>query len=307
MKRRLIKAIKGESGQALPIVLVLLGLGGLLIAPSLNYASTSLNAGQIVEKEVNGLYAADAGVEYALWYIVDGSKKLKDLKKLPENVNQLEVKIKAKGEKGTYTLYYGELIKTGKHSDYLDVSGEMVWNELAEAYKYTITVSWQAKPGTPNIKLEEIGVMLPVDYSYQTGSAASFPSNLSKNEPVDTLDEAGAHVLDWEFSSPRPDVSEEDPTRTQTFYITGEESEEEPEGDYTWVVAAETDIDIVGEIVGELYKIESTANVPGEKGKKGKKGEEIAKVEACVLKEGEEEEVEIHIISWEIIPLKKKK
>jgi len=67
MKRRLIKAIKGEKGQALPIFLILLVLCGLLIAPCLSYAATGLNSGRVVEKNVKGLYAADVGIEDALW------------------------------------------------------------------------------------------------------------------------------------------------------------------------------------------------------------------------------------------------
>ncbi|TRZ49141.1 MAG: hypothetical protein D4S01_09175, partial [Dehalococcoidia bacterium] len=132
MKRRLIQVIKGEKGQVLPAVLVLMLIGGLLIAPSLSYASTSLNAGQVFEKKVNGLYAADAGVEYALWHIVHGiempGKKKKE--KLPENVNQLEVEVEVDPEidgkkEKPYTIYYGELEETGPHYDYLDVGGEM--------------------------------------------------------------------------------------------------------------------------------------------------------------------------------------
>lgn len=46
--------MRGEKGQALPAVLILLILGGVLIVPALNYASTSLNAGQVVEENVRG-------------------------------------------------------------------------------------------------------------------------------------------------------------------------------------------------------------------------------------------------------------
>jgi len=297
MKRRLIEVIKGETGQALPVVLVLMLLGGLLIAPSLSYAATSLNAGQIVEKKVNGLYAADAGVEYALWYIVDGSEKLKDLKELPEYVNQLEVKIKADEEKDPYTIYYGELTETGDKYDYLDVGGEMgEWEEEVEAYPYTITVTWQAESGKPPINLEEIGVRLPVGYEYKPGSAATFFEGelFSNDEPVDPVeqDQAGAYMPKWEFTPPYPEVSEENPVATQTLYVTGAG---EQSGDYACVgTHGHTSIGKVGEIAGKMYTIEAKAKVP--------KGEEIAKVKACVLKEGEEEEVVIYIISWQINP-----
>ncbi|HEX76733.1 MAG TPA: hypothetical protein G4O12_09185, partial [Dehalococcoidia bacterium] len=276
---------------ALPIVLVLMLVGGLLIAPSLSYATTSINAGRVVEKNVNGLYAADAGVEYALWCIEADSKIPKEL---PENVNQLEVKIKTHEEKkGPYTIYYGELTETGDKYDYLDVGGEMVWDGVEEAYQYTITVTWQPEQGTQPIKLEEIGVRLPVGYSYQPGSAEGFFGGelFSTDEPdFEEQDGAGAYMVGWSFKHPpRPEVTEDWPIGTQTFYVTGVG---ELEGDYACVEAQDKDIGKVGETVGEMYTIEAEAKVPE------KHGEKIIKVEACVLRE--EVEVVIHIVSWQV-------
>jgi len=293
MKRRLIKAIKGEKGQALPVVLVLLVLGGLLIVPCLSYASTSLNSGRIVEKNVSGLYAADAGVENALWCIKNSIEPIPE--QLPENVNQTQVSIQTEN-KGKYTLYYGELIEVGEppqiHYDYLIVDGEMVWIEEAQAYEYTITVTWQAESGYPPIHLEEVGVRLPVGYGYEPGSAAnpSFDNNLSTDEPDDTLDGAGAPMLSWELPPPCPDVSEEDRIATQTFYVTGEGG---LEGDYTWVKAGREEIGQVGEVIGILYGITATATLPED-------GEITARVMAdAILDEGTGE---IGIILWQINP-----
>ena len=53
----------------MPIVLILLVLGGLLIIPTLDYASTSLKGHQVVEIKALGLYAADAGIEDSLWHL----------------------------------------------------------------------------------------------------------------------------------------------------------------------------------------------------------------------------------------------
>lgn len=292
MKRRLIRAIKSESGQALPIVLVLLLLGGLLIAPTLSYASTSLNVGQIVEKNVKGLYAADAGVEYVLWQIAN-SIPPPEQQQLPE-VNQMPVYIQTYII-GTYTLYKGELEEVGEppqsHYDWITVEGEMVWVEEAQAYKYTITVTWQPQSGQSTIHLEEIGVRLPVGYSYVEDSAADpiFLYNLSTDEPVDTLDGADAHMLNWELPPPRPDVSELGPTRTQIFYVTGEG---EQEGDYTWVVADPSSIGIVGEVIGGLYRIRATARSEGD--------EIIAIIMADAM--WNETEEEITILLWQINP-----
>ncbi|GAG72477.1 unnamed protein product [marine sediment metagenome] len=164
----------GEKGQVLPAVLALLVLGGLAIVPSLNYAATSLNAGRIINEGVRGVYAADAGVEDALWSLENG---ISPPQQLSENINQMEITIQTE-DKGTYTLYLGEMIEPGGHSDYLDVDGEIVWDEEAEAYKYTITVTWQPLPGAPVVHLEGVGARLPVGYEYQQYSSAEFPEYL---------------------------------------------------------------------------------------------------------------------------------
>ena len=61
------KSIKDENGQALLLVLVLLLVGGLIITPLMGLMSAGLKAGQTNEKQMAELYAADSGVEDALW------------------------------------------------------------------------------------------------------------------------------------------------------------------------------------------------------------------------------------------------
>ena len=141
------------------------------------------------------------------------------------------------------------------------MDGDVVWEETAGAYKYTITVTWQPESGAPVIHLEDVGARLPVGYSYQSWSAAGFAYNLSTNEPDEIVDEAGAYMLNWELESPYPSVSESDPVKTQTFYITGEGSQE---GHYAWVVARSEDIGAVGEINGTIYRVTATATRYGD-------------------------------------------
>jgi cytoskeletal protein CcmA (bactofilin family) len=67
---RLIHLARGESGYAtLTAVLVLVVLGGLVLTPILVYMNIGLDAGQTHERRTDELYAADAGVNYALWQI----------------------------------------------------------------------------------------------------------------------------------------------------------------------------------------------------------------------------------------------
>ena len=282
MKSFLRRMISSERGQVLPLVLALWALGGLTIASSLNYASTSLNAERILDEAMKGVYAAEAGVEDALWCL---GKGISPPQQLPENINQMEVAIETE-EKGFYTLYLGELIEPGGHSDYLDIYGEVMWDEGAEAYKYTITVAWQPDSGTPVIHLEEVGARLPPGYSYQAGSAADFVDNLSTGEPDETIDMLGAYMLNWELGTPQPQVSEVIPVQTQTFYITGDG---ELEGNYAWVVANREDVGAVGEIAGTKYQITATATRSGD-------GRATAKILADVMI-GERTD----IISWQIL------
>ena len=205
MVRLLKQLLSSEKGQALPIVLAVLALGGLTIAMSLNYTSTSLNSSRILQEKMKGVYAAGAGVEDALWSLGYG---IFPPTQLPEDINQMEVEIQTE-DKGTYIL--------SQHSVYLDVDGEVVWDEMAQAYKYTITVIWQPGSGTPEVKLDEVRARLPIGYSYQSGSAANFIENLATGEPDETVDTQGAYLLNWELEPPQPSVSEANPVQTQTF------------------------------------------------------------------------------------------
>ena len=58
-----------ELGYALPAVLIMLLLGGLIIVPSLSLLSTSLNKNRVIDEEDISVYAADAGIQYAMWHL----------------------------------------------------------------------------------------------------------------------------------------------------------------------------------------------------------------------------------------------
>jgi hypothetical protein len=60
---------RGQKGQALILALILLVIGGLIMAPLLAYMSTGIIAGGAYENKADELYAADAGAEDAVWRI----------------------------------------------------------------------------------------------------------------------------------------------------------------------------------------------------------------------------------------------
>ena len=275
--------ISSEKGQALPIVLALLVLGGLTVASTLGYATTSLNSSRMIRENVKGVYAADAGVEDTLWLLANG---LSASAQLTENINEMAVAIETE-ESGNYTLYLGEFIMPAGHWDFLDVDGEMAWDAGTQTYNYTITVTWQPNAAGEVIHLMEVGARLPMGYSYQSGSAANFAGNLSTDEPDETRDSVGAYLLNWEIDTPYPEVSVNETVQTQIFSVNGTG---ELGWDYAWTVANRDDVGAVGEITGTAHQITATAT-------NSENNETTAKIvaEAMVAEE------KTYVISWQIL------
>ena len=61
--------IRDEKGQAMVLALILLVIGGLVSAPLLSHMGTGIVTGEVYEVRTAELYAADAGVEDAMWNI----------------------------------------------------------------------------------------------------------------------------------------------------------------------------------------------------------------------------------------------
>ncbi|UCG55220.1 MAG: hypothetical protein JSV32_03120 [Dehalococcoidia bacterium] len=71
MKKWLKIINQNESGWALVLTIALLGLGSLMLTPLLAYTGTGLETEVTFENKTEELYAADAGVEDAIWHIND--------------------------------------------------------------------------------------------------------------------------------------------------------------------------------------------------------------------------------------------
>ncbi len=80
------KVIKEEAGLALPLALVLLVVGALFVVPALALLSTTLNANRVVDQSDLELYAADAGIEKAIWHMENDGDFI-----LPEEGSQVAV------------------------------------------------------------------------------------------------------------------------------------------------------------------------------------------------------------------------
>jgi len=76
MKIAVKRLIRDEKGRAMVMALILLAVGGLTTTPLLAYMSTGLIAGEFYERSTAEVYAADAGVEDAVWKIQNDAEEL---------------------------------------------------------------------------------------------------------------------------------------------------------------------------------------------------------------------------------------
>ena len=113
LKKMLTHPGKNESGQGvLAIVLILLMLGAIILTPLLVFMSTGVKAGQVYESKLQEFYAADAGVEDAIWEINNGTPGEPYF--LGEEVNDRNVSVNVTQIKeGTYKIISTATSDTG--------------------------------------------------------------------------------------------------------------------------------------------------------------------------------------------------
>ncbi len=278
MGRLLKQFLSGEKGQALAIVLGLLAIGGLTIAVSLNYATTSLKGSRIVEEKTEGIYAAGAGVERALWSLGRGEEPPPQLS---ENISGMAVGIQ-KVNLGTYTMYLDGLTTLDTQYYKLRVSGNISWVE-GNQYKYEITV---ISTVNQTMHLEQAGARIPVGYTYKSTPPPVRSDNGTAGAPSITQDSQGAYLLKWEWTGSNRPYVDYDRVFTLTFYITGTGS---LGGAYAWTEGDPAVIGIVGEITGTRYKITATATRPED-------GRTTAEIVAGIIITGGT----TNILSWQI-------
>jgi len=93
---RMMKTLKRECGQALPMALIMMVVGGLLVVPMVTLMTTHLTSNRVVEQENFGIYAADAGIQDVLWKLGNGVEPFSDESSyyvLPETVNGMTVTV----------------------------------------------------------------------------------------------------------------------------------------------------------------------------------------------------------------------
>lgn len=258
MKRILKKLLRTEKGQALPMVLILMAVSGLIIAPLLSYMSSGLKVGKAYEKMADEFYAADAGIEDGLWQI--NSNNLEELfgnyerydydaeyaypTSYPVNVNDIDVAVTIenvwipKNIDQPTTAYAEQLIGAGK----LIITGG-VPAELTHQVK----IYYYKDDGDAPLFVNEIGIWLPPGVSYNTEGECTLETWLdanSKSYSRNITPHCGSEAVVWTLIDPvlftdLPEVSTLDTPMTSTFtFLFNATQLERPREAVSWITTS---------------------------------------------------------------------
>jgi len=152
---------KRQAGQAFILVLIVLAIGALLVVPSLRLTGTALMGAPIVERQIKGLYAADAAQEYILWKLLNDvtwrSDRTEDVPYyFAFNVCDVpvtaEVIMRATEGQGGVTLATDDVIKPTKT---VAVEGHPEWSDPDDPQQVNVSNGYPG-PYTYIIKLEQL-------------------------------------------------------------------------------------------------------------------------------------------------------
>ncbi len=242
MKKRLSEIRKGESGMILPIVLIMLIMGSFLTVPVLNYVATGIKAGEMVEKKVEGLYAAEAGVEDALWKIRNDTPASFPYSYQLTDVNGLSVSVVIDE---VATIAGEEVGSSGGHEDYLEITKEISYE--AGTYFYTLNLT---NNGTGNMKTEMILIDFPPELEYVVDSTSG---NITGENPSINGDPTSGITLVWEIQPPYPSITV-GYTEGHFFQLSGPPGVEGVEG-HSVVRATRADVGTVWDSDSQPYSI----------------------------------------------------
>ena len=207
MIRWLSRLRKEEEGVALLVTLVMMAVGSLLIVPTLNYVSTSIRTGEIFEEKLEALYAADAGVEDALWRMVNDEPSFFPYSYELTDINGMTVSVIIDA---VTTIAGQEIGVSGVHDDFLIITKSAVYND--GIYDYTLTLT---NGGVGNVKVEMILIDLPPGLDYVWDSTGG---DLYNDNPTIIGNSSTGITIFWEFIPPYPTIPE-DSTRIHTFQL----------------------------------------------------------------------------------------
>jgi len=248
------KLAKGEKGQVLVLTLVMLLVGGLIIAPLMAHMGTGLKTGLVFEEKTDELYAADAGVENGMWRIKWGGLETLDTPTgydtydyttewtytVGEPVNDEDVAITLSN------VWIPKGIATPDATEARNIIDEgylTVEDSAPGSQDCHIRIDYYPEEAWGDLQVEKIGVWLPVGFEYVTGSSNLEADLLADYYSVPVVGpHTGGQAVVWSFSSllfdslPRAAPTDPPGSAVVTFQFTSEATRR-PEA-ICWIVTS---------------------------------------------------------------------
>jgi hypothetical protein len=285
-KIKLNKIVKGEKGQALMIVALLLIVSALIIGPMLAHVSTGLKTGkEVFEEKMQLFYAADSGIEDGLWQVeneqlsdalfgaddppydpyayYDHSSSYEWDYDLAEDVNDKDVEITIrniwipKGITAPDTISARDIIEgEGGEAPKLVISGGIA---ASSTYQINIVYNYDdaEDPGGADLNVNTVGIWLPPGFDYVEDSCSL------DIEPADPEGYCSGLAVVWTFgSTPLTDFPGSGGyplERSFTFQFSGPENVN-PGAALSWINTSGVDsVTYAWDADVKVYKVTSTA------------------------------------------------
>jgi hypothetical protein len=272
------KHLKRETGQALVVVLVLLMFGSLVMPPVLSYIGTVLKTGIGYQNKTDELYAADSGIEDAIWQIkydrleVLFDEPVYDIYNF-DDTWEYDLEEPINGITPAITIQNVWIPKDVPHlssteaRDIIDSNKLMVAGTTSGESSYKIKLDFTPGDGEEDsLIVEEIGVWLPLGFTYVPHS-----SNLEDDQYADyyavpaIADYAGGQAVVWSFDSvpysafPGVDIYSNPIATEVTLDYVASQSGTSPVA-IAWIVTSGVpDVPLAWDIDTRIYKITSVA------------------------------------------------
>ena len=259
INRKNIKLRKDEAGFALMWVLVLMILAAIILVPLLLLMTSGLHSSAHHEDRMLRFYAADAGIEDAIWKIGHGDPPTEQYSLPP--VNGMDVLV-TPAEGDTMQGFFGALLEIpggGVLHKAAPASDWMVTYALLDEDSYVIEVVYQPLGGVPEEKkIDGMGAWLFGGFDYVAGTA----SGVTDDYPIyefQTKRYGGGSAFIWEWKAANRPVAVVGDTLTLTFDFT---PEGQPSPHVGWVDAGSDNIFISWSGVVSMNHIQAQATDP---------------------------------------------
>jgi hypothetical protein len=281
--KQLIRMLKKEAGQALPMALILLFVGAMVTVVILDLATTNLKATEVIDQKTRNLYAADAGIDDGLWkvrynylpdslagewdettydqdpytYVMYDSDNPEDT--IPINDRNVEIEIKPIWVLAG--LEEPSLEQGRTPDDRLLTYGNIIGDGI---YEVSIFQDGSLDP----LEIQRIGCWLPPGFEYVDGS-----SNLEQGagQPYYCVPDISSHnggtAITWYYAGiDYDDLPGQGSKRIVDFEFTPQDMTPEVSTDaFCWTRTSRNDVRLSWDTAKKIFEITSTAPSDSEK------------------------------------------